>query len=829
MNSSALTVVVDPTKETSQIDDNLSVINSQIDPLDDNLPVIISTNSYNPFYLPISGSTLKFSKTHELAKRYNRLLILCLNVMTYQQTEIRKIFDENATFDELCCCSEILTIISAPINVINCNNVREGLLEIPVKFLSIFNTSLELKESELVYLMVDSVKDDVEYWINIYGSHDYFGEYLHRKRFCMFNKLYDPQINQTFIDLINNIPKNSFWSNLHNCIQNIQGTYKKRKFNTATKHLMLDNFQGNDHFYGESSSSTKVSKQNDKKGFFSKTKCDELSYHPKLMTEIVNNIKMGKKEFYHLLCNLLVHKDYCHLVLQNAFLLEAGKAIFQQFSPIFRYVMSYAWLTLLKEESVSKNMVNRSDRFVFDLETAHLLPSYYFVPSETELNPYTTLCIPKSVLNCGQGIMGPKHSENYTLGIVTPAEFQTRFNIFTTGVVDKNIFDGINWTNMVVTGGIMAAIMPLSNPLMFHPQFTCIQDFYDEYYRSSDIDVGCKFDNMIDYVDHVAHIRDTVKKNLSLIHPDVDIDVIPVKTLAIYINQSLLKEKCDNKIVPFTFEYVMQNLKKQDVKHYFYRFYMQQKIQSDQNINDKVYGDLHFNIIKLVDIENITLIVNDVFYKYDKFESNKISFYLNENDTTYIRFNENLKFKLTSKYLKHNIEIFLVSDFVRMIARFHLPCVRTYYDGKTCVMMASAISAYMTLTNIDIKYFVGKHHPIVIINKYRRRGYGVILNNYEINQMMEYIKNDESSRKMYGLGPNDPVHQIRGPLDQNHHLFKMASHVTGPQYIHSTKQIYSKKFPSCWPSLFTTSIIDDYGDVIPYQKWIIDAGYEVLN
>jgi len=63
----------------------------------------------------------------------------------------------------------------------------------------------------------------------------------------------------------------------------------------------------------------------------------------------------------------------------------------------------------------------------------------------------------------------------------------------------------------------------------------------------------------------------------------------------------------------------------------------------------------------------------------------------------------------------------------------------------------------------------------------------------------------------------------------NHHLFKIASHVTGPQYIHSTKQIYSKKFPSCWPSLFTTSIIDDYGDVIPYQKWIIDAGYEVLN
>lgn len=821
--------LIDPLNEALIVPSNETLVDSLnevfVDPLDETLvdPAIVPYQT-NPFYLPLTGSTLKFSKTYDIAKKYDRLLILCLNEMTYQQNEIKKIFNRDTSIEDLVECSGLLTVVQCPVSIINCGNVREGLLEVNSKALSIFS-ELSLNDTELVYLMVDSLKDDVLSWIKLYATHDYFGKYLHQKRFYMFNKLSDPQIHRELINLIMNISENSFWDNLQNCGLSDNKSFYKRKFNSSGNCLLVNTTST----YADTLENLPMNNKIYRKGFFPITKCEQLNYHSKSMTEIMCDIKMSKKETYYLFCNLLLHKDYCHLVLQNASLLEASKELFTQFAPIFRYVMSYAWLTLLKEENATKTKITLSDRFVFDINTASNLPSYYFNPTETHLNPYTTLCLSKSVMNCQQGIMGVKNIENYTMGIVKLNEFKMRFNTFTTGRADMNIFDGIDWSHMMVTGGVMAATLPLANPLMFHPQFTCINNFYDEYYSTSDVDVACKFDTMMEYVDHVVTIRDTIKMNLLRIHSNVEMNVIPDKSLAIFINQTLLKEKCARNEAPFKFEYIMDNLKKQDVKYYFYKMYLQQKVQSDENLGEKIYDDIHFNIIKMVDINHVTLIINDVFYKCPESGKVTVSFKIYENDTCYIRFTENLKFKIISKQMKHNVEVFMVNDFIKAVSRFHLPCVRSYYDGNTVMMTASAVSAYMTLTNVDVKYFVGKHYPVEIINKYRIRGYGFILNNVEIHQMMEYVNNNQEIKKMYGLGPADPIHQIRGVLNLNHALFKPISFITPPAYIHSMKEIYSKKYPACWSELFTTSIIDGCGDVVPFQKWILDAGYPLLN
>ena len=85
-----------------------------------------------------------------------------------------------------------------------------------------------------------------------------------------------------------------------------------------------------------------------------------------------------------------------------------------------------------------------------------------------------------------------------------------------------------------------------------------------------------------------------------------------------------------------------------------------------------------------------------------------------------MKISENIKFKLISIDLIHPMEIFRVKDkdFFSTVGRFHLPCVRSFYDGNNVYMLPSCITAMLTGYNIDYKYFAGVRDPIDIITKY---------------------------------------------------------------------------------------------------------------
>ena len=88
------------------------------------------------------------------------------------------------------------------------------------------------------------------------------------------------------------------------------------------------------------------------------------------------------------------------------------------------------------------------------------------------------------------------------------------------------------------------------------------------------------------------------------------------------------------------------------------------------------------------------------------------------------------------------IELFRTknTNFFSVVAKFHLPCVRAYYQYDNLYMLPSCVTSMMTSLNIDYNYFCGKFNPITILAKYISRGYGIILNSQEI----EYLKNDNS-------------------------------------------------------------------------------------
>jgi hypothetical protein len=179
------------------------------------------------------------------------------------------------------------------------------------------------------------------------------------------------------------------------------------------------------------------------------------------------------------------------------------------------------------------------------------------------------------------------------------------------------------------------------------------------------------------------------------------------------------------------------------------------------------------------------------------------------------------------------------------ISQFHLPCVRALYNGNNVYMTPSCITAHLTFMNIDYKYFACKTNPFDIINKYRMRGFGTWLNKNEISYFWKYSLEDTFWKNIYG-----GIHysNASGCLPLSHKLFH-------PRLINADKyfdilpvcledgyedkfigvevttidelnhEIKSKdKFESIGIDKFTT--IDSNGNIIPLQKWIIDAYYK---
>jgi hypothetical protein len=103
--------------------------------------------------------------------------------------------------------------------------------------------------------------------------------------------------------------------------------------------------------------------------------------------------------------------------------------------------------------------------------------------------------------------------------------------------------------------------------------------------------------------------------------------------------------------------------------------------------------------------------------------------------------------------MQRPIETFMVigEDFFKTVARFHLPCVRAYYTGNNVYMTPTFITAMMTNVNVEYKYFSGQRDPVEILNKYRTRGFGTLLNNKEKEYVYTYNKEHKQYCNMYNL------------------------------------------------------------------------------
>ena len=171
-------------------------------------------------------------------------------------------------------------------------------------------------------------------------------------------------------------------------------------------------------------------------------------------------------------------------------------------------------------------------------------------------------------------------------------------------------------------------------------------------------------------------------------------------------------------------------------------------------------------------------------------------------------------------------------DFFGTVARFHFPCVRAYYQGDNVFMLPSCITAMMTGLNIEYKYFAGIRNPVDIINKYMERGFGVLLNKFEINLMIEYNKNlDDTNQLKYKsdadkdvlFGKKNIKNRIYNIENTNLELGKLIENNDDLQKHYQTFQKNS-----CVNCLKMTTI-NKNGDINKYQPAYVQLCYDEMN
>jgi len=642
--------------------------------------------------------------------------------------------------------------------------------------------------------------------------------------------------------------------------------------------------------------------------------------------------KLSYAERYHLIMNAMISKDLCHFVVNNKYILEEimsenkdpkGHTFMNKYAQLIRYTLGYGWLTMYMEESIKRGYISKSDRFIFDIETASKLPFFPYSTNNIHICPYLPILVDSDTINADKNILGvcqyiynnkygSKVDNEYSLqkqmryGVVNKKKFIERVNMFISGKTNTNILEGLNWSNIAMSGSMMACCLPNYNSLMNNfvknINTNLKEDIFDfigfanEYYKDADIDVMCNIQDIYEFVDKIYEIQSVIEENIRLYNriPDGTPNVTTVfsnKSAAIMINKYFIKTYLQ-KETGLEYVDILSNVNSSIVrdaiyKHYinWYKEYLKTAIKQNPNkFIDNKYHELYLP----VPIENI----NVVFIKTQKDkeedrqeEQKKIDEQNKSSESTsdsYIDIEEddkefeqekqyeddiieeygtsnivfepkvNFKFRITSSYLPHNFELFQTkyTEFFNTVARFHLPIVRSYFDGDNVYITPSCVSACMTMLNIDYKYFAGSKDPIEIINKYRMRGFGTILNDREIIRLIEYSNLVPKWKQLYSLNiqSNSSVFKILGQLEPSHTIFKPSFVLDKKEPSDEYKKPRNMEYMSIpnnvsdiislIRSMYFTSNVNDvinltnittinkYGYVEPVKKWLIDAFYD---
>ena len=746
----------------------------------------------NPLIKPILNAELNEHKcVYVLLKKFNYKI----------DDSIYKLMIDKTTFETI---SDNLLIYKASKNLLNNNHHKNNALFLSAETLNKYNLfNYELEPYNIVIPIFNIEFDNIKIYLEQFENNNSL-ETLYK--LLTINNYFNNINNITNIDII----EADYWTKDFNCSANLSLYFKNRNY---YKTMILDK---NINDYLSNLPYNKRYIINNKEFNFKITK--DCIYTKNEINNLFDNLDEENK--YFLFCNLLVSKQYSHLVLNNKYLLETLKPITTKYAHLFRYLIGYAWIRFYFEESIKKSYITKDDDFIFDIDTASALPIFPFILKYSKLNPYMTILVNDKLLYPEVNI-GPLQSyKNISSGVICNLnEFKERLNIFTTGDINKNLFENINWTtNKMGLGGsaICACIQknhPLMNLFLNFPINDRINRYFDEYYALSDIDIMFLTQNPFEFIDCVANVYEQININITKYYGTNHAKKEMHKIVYLFVSKNYIKKKFSN-----IYENILKTLDNENTIKLFNDEFVSeiQKYTNNISKNDDIkYSDIY-------DMSNLVY---------------KIKITENENDTFNIKIN--LKYKIISPELKHPLELFMVkyNDFFATVQTFHLPCVRAYYDGNNVYMTPSCISAHLTYMNLDYKYFAGNHEPTEIIYKYRTRGFGTWLNFNEIDTYKEKTKDTilgvvPSNEKLFQprLYNADEYYNIYPvDLETGYVYINDATITTVEDFFEETNLYYNIVSNSNIKFLKNLTTINENGSINPLEKWIIKTVYEIMK
>jgi hypothetical protein len=658
-----------------------------------------------------------------------------------------------------------------------------------------------------------------------------------------------------------------FWEELYNCNITFNDNFIKRQFNNEKRH----NFANNKSITQEMRLFTKehnyledIDKFKDYESIKSGNKYWINTHSTISNNDILEIYKQIPNEYlrYNFIINMLCSRTHCHLILNNYDLLTLIQPMIEKYKSIFKYLIGYAWVTFRQEEVYTRQKIKDTDRIIFDINTVNKLPIYPFGLDDINQNPYACVLINNELMNLNENCISMNMiKDNYTkyYGLTDLETFKKRLNIFVNGNDELGILDKLNWDKMMITGSGMTACAMKYNPLFDICKISAGNEYKDEdfklflfhYYKNSDIDLLCTHETMKEFIDEVSNITKILKDNYgdNLILNNVHTSSVIVTDEFILNNIEKIKHKLKNNTISLS--WIKYNLENAELKQYFYdTFYSTWKDEQNINILGKnpEYKDIYAysEYLKKIDLENFKIFLMD--YELDELQNKNTDYdkyYFNSSKKIIGKISESIRFQINSKNINRPWEIFKsnTKNAFSTIGRFHMDFVRAGWNGKTLLCLPSFISSMMIQLSTDYKYFASIRNPIEIINKYRSRGFGILLNNKEKIHFIYYNSDVENEKwhKMYKINLKNKasIKNIFGPKKLNDEIFKIAKYFEGVPdecfknvehtNFTNTKEAFSSIFTEKLEEFYSFKAINDKGYMTPLNREIIKKAYDVIN
>lgn len=839
----------------------------------------------NPFYVGQYGGNLKDLTFGDIYRNFNSVIIMCLNEH-HKPENLNLLFNVKIKNTDLQSIKNI-TYFRTTINVLKnkdhyfkSNIINKNIL------LELFPHGI-FNESEIVLSIFEMNEENTRKYCEMYKSSDDLFQIetkLDMYDYYLSDKITNDYVKLNIHNLFDNIKETEYWSETKNLDINITHSFIDREFNNQRS---MNNFQvlnirngtyeqkpnqikkgkadypSNEIEINHEKSEIKKKqtfidpsviirgeKSNKKRTFFS-TNIDSSKINNDLINKIYSLINDDKLK-YNFVNNMLLSKEYCHLIINNKTMLENISPIIEKYKHVFKYTFGYAWLNFYLEECLARTKSTKYSRFTFDIDTASKLPVFPYVYSDLKQNPYITTLIDDNEL-INDNSYGLNYIDGYDgYGVCNLNEFQKRLNIFTTGEPNINVFNGLDWSKFAISGSLITACLQKRSPLLDqlvkknnNDEIEGFKQFIKKYYNGSDIDLMSNEISLNKFLDSVKTIYELIKINLN--GTDKDTHYETVKSFAVAITKHFFVQYLKDFNETYGFNKTVEEFESMtdDIlfKTYIFNIYIKsklilnKKLVNEQNINNVFVKE--YMIPNSYENMNIYKVESDNYDNYTPQDS-ELLYYLNDygnnvsekENKLVMKISENIRIKLFCKNTK--IETFRIKDkeFFNTVARFHFPCVRAYYQGNNVHILPSCITSMMTGLNIEYKYFAGVRNPVDIINKYMQRGFGILLNKFEVNLWLEYNKNPENNTNIKYDGTEQNKKELTGSKMVSNKIYNLENPVNYNNVITNSADLvkYYKKFnQNSSIDILKMKSINKNGNINKCIHSFIEMCYEEMN